>query len=107
MDITTDTTTIIHIALPEAEARGYLSEPAPLLAAIRAAPQPIAAARGNGHKNITFGKRASDPKAAAKSKRFAGSGKEPCPHCGKLLKPRGMALHLHKAHPDVASAATG
>ena len=100
MNISTNTTAIVTIELTEQEARTALVEPEDLQRQIRSALAPVAAKRQT-RKSIHPGQ--SDPKA---SMRPSASGKTACAICGKSLKPRGMALHLRKAHPDAATAET-
>lgn len=92
MNISTQTTTIVHLELTEAEARSALVDPSQITSQLRAALAPVASARQT-RKSPMLGKRVSDPKAKA-----AGSRKsierQPCPKCSRLLSPQGLARHL-------------
>ncbi len=104
MDIKPNITVTLAIKLDEAEARELLVDPAPFQAEVRK--QLATAHSGNGHGRN--GKVARAPKVASRRGRTGGtrdSTRLPCPKCGKLLKPRGLKLHLRKRHPDYAAAA--
>lgn len=103
MNVTTETSTIVVIRIDEAAARICLADPSALLSEIRAVLKPIGEARGNGRNNLHLGKQRRDPKACMHP---AAPGKISCAICGKSLKPRGMSLHMHRAHPAAAPAGT-
>ena len=94
MNITTSSTTVIHIELPESEARSALAEPAPLLAAIRAALQPIGAARA-----VASGRKKRDPvitpkvHASGRGRHYAPRERKPCTKCGRMMTAQGLSKH--------------
>ncbi len=114
MDITTEKTLIATVKFTEADIRAFLVDPAPLQAQLRAALQPIGAerARASGRKkrDPVMGKQVRRPKGRgirARTMSTRGNGTStPCTICGKLLRPKYMAYHRRRRHPESVSAAT-
>lgn len=107
MNISIDTTVIYTVQLSDADVGEILSDASAFQGRLRAVRNAKAATGPNARKSIKIARHTrgehSDPKA---SMRPSASGKIACATCGKLLKPKGMALHMRKAHPDSVVAET-